>query len=128
VRKTVACEKCTQQSREKTVKIAPTFLMHLKYKLCDSLGVQLPRPVKQRIFKYRLDEGMSKMKHKNPMESVELIRIKKEADLESLRLVLGMTICYGLHKDAPKLNCPATMISENDTLNIVVASTEAPDA
>jgi hypothetical protein len=101
--------------------------MYFKYKLCGCLGVEWPRPVKQRIFKYRLDEGMSKTKYEIPMESVELIRIENEEDLGRLRSVLGTTICYGIRNDAPKLNCPATTINENDTLNIVVASTEAPD-
>jgi hypothetical protein len=61
------------------------------------------------------------------MESVELIRIKNKDNLGRLHLVLGTSICYGIRNDAPKLNCPATMINENDMLNIVVASTEAPD-
>jgi hypothetical protein len=47
--------------------------MYFKYKLCNCLGVEFPRPVKQRIFKYRLDKGNSKMKYEIPMESVELI-------------------------------------------------------
>jgi hypothetical protein len=34
--------------------------MYFMYKLCGCLGVEWPRTVKQRIFKYRLDEGMSK--------------------------------------------------------------------
>jgi hypothetical protein len=62
--------------------------MHFKYKLCDWLGIQLPCPVKQRIFRYHLDDGMDKMKYKICTSSYQLIRIKNEADLGRLRLVL----------------------------------------
>jgi hypothetical protein len=103
--------------------------MYFKYKLYGCLGVELPRPIKKRIFfKYRLDEGMSKMKYQIPMESVELIRIENEADLGRLCLALGTTISYGIHNAPPTLNSHRiTTIKQNDMLNIVVASTEHAD-
>jgi hypothetical protein len=68
------------------------------------------------------------MKYQTPMESVELIHIENEADLGRLHVVLGMTISYGIRNAPPTVNynC-ATTIKENDTLNIVVASTEHAD-
>jgi hypothetical protein len=107
------------------IPFSPESWAYFKIKLCARLGVQLPRPLKQRIFKYRLDEGMSKMKYQIPMESVELIRIETEADLVSLRCILGTTISYGIRNAPPTLNSRrATTIKENDTLNIVIASTD----
>jgi hypothetical protein len=64
------------------------------------------------------------MKYEICTSSYQLIQIENEADLVRLHLVLGTTLCYGIPNDPSKLNAFATTINKNDTLNIVVPSTE----
>jgi hypothetical protein len=126
---TKTLNRCSEKQGEYTSKTLkyPFFMPAAWAFIIQSVADEVtPRSHHVTISSLNVGAGLVRKKVRRSLQGT-ILRFETESQLAKLRSLLGASITYGTRQKQPGVEAPSLVLRENDTVNVVVGSSEASE-